>query len=491
MGQDYTKPQKFFSRNQNIDKTNAKDRKTKVKMAIQIENADNSEYYYEAYFLSQQSNQLIAKSETMSGNSKNFQFEKFLVLDYFFEKKQIIKISLFKSTKQIDFHTTLGNIIGKQKGILRFRIENNSHDILVISSTEIKENNDKHIKFQFEIQKTTKIDFSKTKNKFYLEISNGSPLYRTEFISDKGKFHPFEIPEYILSNEFSITFFNSNIQPIGKFKTSPENFVNSIECKSLPFPLEKTYIEIENKSIYTQPNSFIDYLLKGIHLNLTIGIDFTASNHGAYPPLHSLFPEKLNDYETSILHCGEIINDYNYHELFSVFGFGAASSNGGAPNMCFPLNAKIDRIHTINEVLKEYRKITPRLFFSGPSKLVPLIKQTIKIIQIDEDKNDRNYHILLILTDGDINDIDDFADLIAKYSSLPFSVLIIGIGNNNFAEMKMLKNSINKHELNNIRLNFVRFNEFRDEPDELTHEVLKTIPNDIIDYYEEKLIFNS
>ena len=81
MGQDYTKPQKFFSRNQNIDKTNAKDRKTKVKMAIQIENADNSEYYYEAYFLSQQSNQLIAKSKIITKNSKNIQFKKILVIN--------------------------------------------------------------------------------------------------------------------------------------------------------------------------------------------------------------------------------------------------------------------------------------------------------------------------------------------------------------------------------------------------------------------------
>lgn len=489
MGQGYTKHQKFFSRNLNINKT--KEIKTKIKITIQIENADNSEYYYEAYFLSQTPNQLIAKSEKISGKSKNLQFEKFLVFDYFFEKKQKIQISLFKNTKQINFQTSLGNIIGKAKGTLRLEIENNSNDILVISSTEIKQNYDKNIKFQFEIQKKTKIDFSKTKNKFYLKISNESPLYQTEFISDKGKFNPFEIPDYILSNEFSITFFNSNNQPMGKFKTSPQHFINSIECKSLPFPFEKTYVELENKSTFTQPNSFIDHLLKGINLNLTIGIDFTASNHGSYPPLHSLFPEKLNDYETSILHCGEIISDYNYDELFSVFGFGAASCSGGAPNMCFLLNEKNDRIHTIKEVLKEYRIITPRLFFSGPSKLVPLIKEAIKIIETDENKKNRNYHILLILTDGDINDIDDSAALLSKFSSLPFSVLIIGIGNNNFSEMKMLKNSINKQEFTNLRLNFVRFNEFRDEPEKLTSEILKIIPNDVIDYYEENDVISS
>ena len=46
------------------------------------------------------------------------------------------------------------------------------------------------------------------------------------------------------------------------------------------------------------------------------------------------------------------------------------------------------------------------------------------------------YHILLILTDGQINDMDDTKDLIVECSKYPLSIIIIGVGNANFSNMK-------------------------------------------------------
>ena len=47
------------------------------------------------------------------------------------------------------------------------------------------------------------------------------------------------------------------------------------------------------------------------------------------------------------------------------------------------------------------------------------------------------YYIFLILTDGFINDIENTIDEIVRGSSLPISIIIVGIGNEDFTPMKV------------------------------------------------------
>ena len=47
------------------------------------------------------------------------------------------------------------------------------------------------------------------------------------------------------------------------------------------------------------------------------------------------------------------------------------------------------------------------------------------------------YYILLIITDGLINDIDATIDEIVRASSLPISIIIVGVGDEDFSSMKM------------------------------------------------------
>jgi len=45
------------------------------------------------------------------------------------------------------------------------------------------------------------------------------------------------------------------------------------------------------------------------------------------------------------------------------------------------------------------------------------------------------YHILLILTDGEIHDMNQTKDLIVECSKYPLSIIIVGIGNADFTNM--------------------------------------------------------
>lgn len=53
-------------------------------------------------------------------------------------------------------------------------------------------------------------------------------------------------------------------------------------------------------------------------------------------------------------------------------------------------------------------------------------------------QENQKYQVLLILTDGVINDMQETIDEIVRGSSLPLSIIIVGIGNADFTAMDML-----------------------------------------------------
>ncbi|GCC44540.1 hypothetical protein chiPu_0028558 [Chiloscyllium punctatum] len=50
----------------------------------------------------------------------------------------------------------------------------------------------------------------------------------------------------------------------------------------------------------------------------------------------------------------------------------------------------------------------------------------------------QKYYMLLILTDGVVTDISDTRDAIVEGSSLPLSIIIVGVGNADFTDMRAL-----------------------------------------------------
>ena len=48
------------------------------------------------------------------------------------------------------------------------------------------------------------------------------------------------------------------------------------------------------------------------------------------------------------------------------------------------------------------------------------------------------YEILLILTDGDITDMDETTDAIVEACDLPISIIIVGIGSDKFEKLVKL-----------------------------------------------------
>jgi hypothetical protein len=108
----------------------------------------------------------------------------------------------------------------------------------------------------------------------------------------------------------------------------------------------------------------------------------------------------------------------------------------------FPLSGKWDNCagYGIDGVFEIYTSCLnrPGIKMSGPTLFAPMISEINKFSQEKFKENPLNYTVMLILTDGVIHDMDDTIVQIVNGSKNPLSIIIVGIGTEDFQFMKIL-----------------------------------------------------
>jgi len=95
----------------------------------------------------------------------------------------------------------------------------------------------------------------------------------------------------------------------------------------------------------------------------------------------------------------------------------------------------------------------------------------------------------LILTDGIIHDMDSTRDVICEAASLPISIIIIGIGNSDFSNMVELDGDSEPimdkfgKKIERDIVQFVIYEKYKMNPQELAAEVLYEVPGQVEQYY--------
>ena len=466
--------------------------KSNIKLEFSLENIDKNHNY-----------QIIAKfqgqtpffTEIILGQSEKITFNKSFICSYFFEKKQLIDVSLIKDGTQYgSLNLTLGNIVGSIRSIYKGSFNNKIK--INISAEEIGEDNFTLCCKLSAIYSSSGCSFYNPEDKIsYIITSNyNKTIYESESISSSGQFRDIKIPIYLLKNGFVISFLDCFQESVSYKNESPQQFCQTSNNEYIGIINENKKINIINNSyIYKNP-SFLDYIKNGVRIKLSIGIDYTESNLVPSDPnsLHYL-GENMNDYEQAIQACGMICAYYDYNQQFPVYGFGAFINGRPQANMCFNINFKDNpEVYTINNVLNEYRNSFNFIRLAGPTNFSPLIQNVVD--KIKRENNPIQYHILLILTDGIINDLQQTIDILVEGSFLPLSVIIIGIGEDDFHEMVVLdgdknpitssKGVVRKRDL----VQFVKFNKFKNNPTKLAEKVLEEVPKQLIEYYAMKNI---
>ena len=243
-----------------------------------------------------------------------------------------------------------------------------------------------------------------------------------------------------------------------------------------------------------------------MNIKLTIGIDFTGSNgHYLDEISYHYIKSGVNNYEKAISSCGNIVAHYDYDQLFPVFGFGFIVNDenenmnfyGKYTNFNYPINCNRNNpnIYLIDGVLKEYRKFLPKINLTGPTNFAPIINDlNIDVKTALREGKIMKYNILMILTDGQIDDMIETKDALVEASFLPISVIIIGIGDGDFRNMDILDADTNPlydrrgRKADRDLVQFVPFNKYKNNPQELAEQVLEEIPRQVVEYYQHNHI---
>lgn len=102
----------------------------------------------------------------------------------------------------------------------------------------------------------------------------------------------------------------------------------------------------------------------------------------------------------------------------------------------FPLNGnKSDpEVLGLDSIMNTYQNALNHISLSGPTIFGPVIENALDISKANLKKD--IYSVLLIMTDGLIDDMSHCLKLIKKAYRLPLSIIIVGIGNANFHMME-------------------------------------------------------
>ena len=250
---------------------------------------------------------------------------------------------------------------------------------------------------------------------------------------------------------------------------------------------ERGQLVFNDFQIIHQP-TFLEFISGGTQIDILVAIDFTASNEDPKSPksLHYMNPHAFNNYQDAIINVGEILEKYNHDQMFPCYGFGAKLPNGNVSH-CFALNGSPSdpRVHGVKGILDAYSHCLSNVTLYGPTNFADIIK-------VAADKAQRaarhEYFVLLIITDGEISDLDKTIDAIVTASALALSIIIVGVGNADFSNMHHLDSDeralTTSSGLKAVRdiVQFVPMRQCHNNGAELAAAVLHEVPRQLTSY---------
>ena len=482
--------------------------KEKVRLTISILKPQYTKYQATLYLYQNKlraNYQMGGQTEEQEGNGANITFTHVFIMEYYFEKEQHVGFNVRIGSSSTLVQTTLGSIMGARGQKYHYNLSNGA--IFEISGKSLESNN---LKGSFNVTATgnyTGIGLTfLIKNMGTQTAPSNAPVYRSELREGMNSitFDKIDIP---LSNLVNSSNYAENFISIEVYDMYKNLKLGEKMASFGTLMADKTVIDCKNgrtvnvKATIVKEYLFLDYLRGGMQIALTIGIDFTGSNFSPNDPksLHNVTTSAMNSYEKAIKSCGDIVAYYDYDQLFPVFGYGAILPGQTAVNHCFPITMTEDpNINTIDGVLKCYRNILPTLRFYGPSYCAPIIRTLNNQVKSDlQAGNTMQYNILMILTDGQINDMNETIDELVEASYLPISVIIIGVGHGGFGNMDILDADeeplFDKNHRKAARdlVQFVPFFKYQNDGEKLAEQVLEEVPRQVCEYYQQNNIIPS
>ncbi|KAL9649914.1 hypothetical protein ABK040_011387 [Willaertia magna] len=463
----------------------------------------------------------------------NPKFVKSFILDYRFETNQFLKFVVVdidnEKSKNVndqdligEMQCTLAEIVGSKGGRIMKPLIHPHHlnrGYISVRSEEVQGVNDV-VSLKLSATSLDKKDWFGKSDPFVvisrapLEDTDFQPVYKSEYYKNtlNASWKPFQIQVQKLNNgdyerPLRIEVFDWNRsgahELIGYVAISLRQLLDGGNNKKYDLinpELQKKNKKYKNSGILSvdyvgvqKVNSFLDYVRGGYDISLVVAIDFTASNGDPTQPssLHFRSQNQLNDYQKAILGVGEILNYYDKDKQYPVYGFGAKiPTNNYQVSHCFPANFNWNNpeVQGVNGILDAYNFALSKCVLYGPTNFAGIINTAASFAQRDAETT---YYILLILTDGEICDMENTISEIVRASTLPLSIIIVGIGNADFGKMDVLDADDNPLVSRGVKMSrdivqFVPFNNYKNaHPSLLAKEVLAEVPTQFLSYMQQ------
>ncbi|XP_074917448.1 copine-6 [Chelonoidis abingdonii] len=453
----------------------------------------------------------VGRSEIMRC-SLNPVFSHVFPLDYFFEEMQMLCFEVYDASGAEDAgfqddaflgeaECSLGQIVSQTKVTKPLLLKTGKtagKSTITTEAEKVTSTND-FVQLEFRAQKLDNKDlFSKSDP--FLEIykvnSNNTEqlVMRTEVINNNlsPSWEPFRISLHSLCScdpdktiRCVVYDYNSSGKHdyIGEFMTTFREMqeVSSgkemeFECINPKYQEKKKHYTNSGTVVLTQckvekVHTFLDYIMGGLQIYFTVAIDFTASNGDPHSEhsLHFINPKEPNEYLKALSAVGEICQDYDSDKKFPAFGFGARIPPNYEVSHDFAINFDPDNpeCERISGVIEAYKRCLPQIQLYGPTNLAPIINRVLAPASEEEGSGPpMRYRVLLVLTDGVLSDMPATREAIARASRLPVSIIIVGVGNTDFSDMRALDEEDGTQESGGERavrdiVQFVPFREFK------------------------------
>ena len=490
---------------------------------------------------------IIGQTESIP-NTLHPRWIQYFILEYEFGKDTFLDITIYDDTTKKKLGSgkiEAGRILGKRHKSTASRLKPSGTLFAQIVPFELPSvARSVHFALEGELRSKLKYYYEVHRRDFFSSSALWTPIYRSEpkRVHDTVEWNKCSIPLYdIATNKLRasgvdgdatdcpirIMFWEhrkaSRHQVLGSFETTVAGLVQACrhERKLKLNEGSKDYVKVtslhfsgeneDNGDVedlgsdlpppITEPTpqdpppkpTFIDYCVGGCDLDLNVAIDFTSSNGNALNPgsPHYLDPCSLNQYQKAIIAIGSIVTKYDSDQRSQVLGFGA--KYGGIVRHVFQAGDE-SHVTGVKGILEAYRQTFTRgLIMSGPVVFTNVIKYAANKARIKLEKAQAeqklSYSILLILTHGCVSDVEATKNALKEAADSPLSIVIVGIGENDFSAMEFLDDFQNEEGGRDI-CNFVKFEADKDRT-VLTEDALNEIPTQLTSYFLSRDILPS
>lgn len=220
---------------------------------------------------------------------------------------------------------------------------------------------------------------------------------------------------------------------------------------------------------------------------MTFAIDWTGSNGHPLDPGSLHANDASNQYVLAIQQIGRIVSPFSV-PLWGAYGYGGSLGNytGAEVSHCFPLSMDSESVPGTDGVLAAYRAAFELWSLSGPTHFSGVLAEIERQISL----RDGLYHVVIILTDGLLDDLSATSEAVVRMSTAPFSLIIVGVGD--LADWRAmdkldsdnspLRSSTTGHSAMRDCVQFVPFSDFRESPEALAEAVLAEIPRQVVEW---------